>query len=84
MDERALKRLLLILVASIIVIMLAKFMLSQTFTNLNKAAVEKKQNAARQQMPPQAELVPASEIPEPVSAVPAADAPASAVGDVAQ
>jgi hypothetical protein len=84
MDERALKRLLLILVASIIVIMLAKFMLSKTLTNLNKAAVEKKQTAARQQTPPQADRVPASELSEPASAVLAADAPVSAVENVAQ
>jgi len=83
MDERALKRLLLILVVSIIVIVLAKFMLTKTLTNLNKAAVEKKQNAVRQQTPP-SYTVPSSEISEPVSAVLAADAPASAVENVAQ
>lgn len=83
MDERALKRLLLILVVSIIVIMLAKLMLTKTLTNLNRAAVEKKQNAARQRTP-SADLVPASEIFEPASAVLAADVPASAVESVAQ
>ncbi len=49
MDERAIKRLLLILVASIIVIVTAKVMLTKTFTHLNKAAAEKKQVATRQQ-----------------------------------
>ena len=43
MDERAIKRLLIILAASLIAIWIFKTMLSKTIVNLNKAAVEKKQ-----------------------------------------
>ena len=43
MDERAIKRLLKILVASIIAIWLIKVMLTKTYTNLNNAAAAKKQ-----------------------------------------
>ncbi len=45
MDERALKRLLIIVVASIIAIFLFKAMMSNTIVNLNRAAAEKKQAA---------------------------------------
>lgn len=46
MDERAIKRLLIILVASIIAIVLLKLGLTKTYTTLNRAAAEKKQAAA--------------------------------------
>jgi hypothetical protein len=42
MDERALKRLLVIVAISIIAIMLFKTMMSNTIVNLNRAAAEKK------------------------------------------
>lgn len=47
MDERALKRLLAIVAASLIAIWLFKSMMSRTIVNLNKVAVEKKQAAVR-------------------------------------
>lgn len=43
MDERALKRLLIIVAVSIIAIFLFKAMMSSTVVNLNKLAAEKKQ-----------------------------------------
>lgn len=43
MDERALKRLLIIIVASLIVIFLFKGMMSRTIVNLNRVGAEKKQ-----------------------------------------
>lgn len=43
MDERAIKRLLVIIAASIIAIMLLKAMLTNTAIKLNKAVAEKKQ-----------------------------------------
>ena len=47
MDERAIKRLLVILAISIIAIFLFKAMMTNSIVNLNKAAVEKKQVAVR-------------------------------------
>lgn len=66
MEERALKRLLIILAASIIAIVLIKIGLTKTYTALNKAAAEKKQAAAaRPSTPQQAPAPPASsELPE--------------------
>jgi hypothetical protein len=46
MDERALKRLLVIVAVSIISIFVFKSMMVKTAVNLNKVAVEKKQAAA--------------------------------------
>lgn len=46
MDERTIKRLLVILAASILAIVLIKVALIKTFTTLNKAAAVKKQTAA--------------------------------------
>ncbi len=43
MDERAIKRLLIIFAASLIAIWVFKSMMSKTIINLNKAAAEKKQ-----------------------------------------
>jgi flagellar biosynthesis/type III secretory pathway M-ring protein FliF/YscJ len=45
MDERALKRLLVMVAVSIIAIFLFKAMMSNTIVNLNRAAAEKKQAA---------------------------------------
>ena len=47
MDERSIKRLLIILAVSIIAIFVFKAMMTNTIANLNKAAAEKKQAAAR-------------------------------------
>jgi flagellar basal body-associated protein FliL len=61
MDERTIKRLLIILVASIIAIMLLKLGLTKTYTTLNKAAAEKKQTAApKSSAPQQAPAAPAT------------------------
>ena len=55
MEERTIKRLLIILAASIIVIMLIKVGLTRTYTTLNKVVAEKKQaEAARLPAPQQA------------------------------
>lgn len=43
MDERSLKKLVITLLVAIAVIMLAKSMLTKTYTNLNKATAAKKQ-----------------------------------------
>ncbi|MBI5625753.1 MAG: hypothetical protein HY935_00890 [Nitrosomonadales bacterium] len=45
MDERTIKRLLIILAASILAVVLIKVALIKTYTTLNKAAAEKKQPA---------------------------------------
>lgn len=42
MDERAIKRLLIILAVSLVAIFLFKSMMTSTIVNLNKAAAEKK------------------------------------------
>jgi hypothetical protein len=55
MDERAIKRLLVIVAVSIIAIMLFKAMMSNTIVNLNRAAAEKKHaspSAAQQEVTP--------------------------------
>jgi hypothetical protein len=60
MDERAIKRLLVIVAISIIAIMLFKTMMTRTIVTLNQAAVEKKRAAAspRVALP---ETIPASD-----------------------
>jgi hypothetical protein len=62
MDERALKRLLVIVAVSIIAIFLFKTMMSKTIVNLNRAAAEKKQAVVK---PPavQQQETPASDAP---------------------
>ncbi len=65
MDERAVKRLLIIVAVSIILIFVFKMMLSKTIINLNQAAAEKKQ--AAKPPAPQEEAVPTADaeiIPE--------------------
>jgi hypothetical protein len=47
MDERVIKRLLVILAASIVAIFIFKAMMTNTITKLNKAADEKQQAAAK-------------------------------------
>jgi hypothetical protein len=72
MDERAIKRLLVIVAISIIAIMLFKTMMTRTIVTLNQAAVEKRRAAA---MPPVAlpETTPASDAAS-VTKMPAASA----------
>lgn len=74
MDERAIKRLLKILAASIIAVLLIKVMLTKTYTNLNNAATVKKQaESAKLSAPQQPPAPPAAAI---------TDAPAtSSVGE---
>ncbi len=65
MDERAIKRLLIIVAASLILIFVFKMMLSKTIVNLNRAAAEKK--LAAKSPAPQEDAVPAADaevIPE--------------------
>lgn len=66
MDKRAIKRLAVIVAASLVAIALLKVGLLKTYSALNKAAAEKKQAAtARPVVPPQAQSTPAfSEVNE--------------------
>ncbi|HEY6094252.1 MAG TPA: hypothetical protein VIU93_04790 [Gallionellaceae bacterium] len=66
MDERSLKRLLITLAVAIGIILLAKFMLTRTYTNLNKAAAARQQAAAQQRA-----------VASPLSEAPAIALPAS-------
>ena len=82
MDERALKRLLITLAVAIAIILLAKFLLTHTFTRLNQASASKKQvQAAPVMILSQTVILPES---APASAVVEAGLPASAVENVAQ
>jgi hypothetical protein len=83
MDERQIKRLLITLGVAIIIIMLAKYMLTKTYTNLNKVVVEKEKSTTIQQAPKPAhelqevERVPvtsSSSVEEADSAIPKAGA----------
>jgi hypothetical protein len=69
MDERAIKRLLVMVALSLIAIWIFKSMMSKTIVNLNKAAIEKKQAAVPAQ---QQEVYPASD--EAIIEAPAASA----------
>lgn len=51
MDERKLKRLAVITLMAIVVVMIAKYMLTRTINTLNAAALEKKHAAVVQQPP---------------------------------
>lgn len=86
MDERTLKRLLITLVVAIAIIMLAKFMLTNTFSRLNQAAAHKKKALAKPQAEPAVILSQTIIQPEsaPASAVVDAGLPASAVANIAQ
>ncbi len=64
MDKRQIKRLVIIILVSIGIIMLAKYMLTKTITNVNNAAVVKKQAVV---VPPPVEID-SSEIPETAAA----------------
>lgn len=59
MDERAIKRLLVMVALSLIAIWIFKSMMSKTIVNLNRAAVEKKQAVVPA---PQQEISPASDV----------------------
>jgi hypothetical protein len=61
MEERVIKRLLIILAVSIIAILLIKVALTNTYSNLNDAAIAKKQAAEAAKVSTQ-EPAPASEV----------------------
>ena len=61
MEERVIKRLLIILAVSIIAILLIKVALTKTYSNLNDAVTAKKQAAEAAKISTQ-EPVPASEV----------------------
>ena len=70
MDERTIKRLLVTLLVAIAIIMLAKFMLTKTYSNLNKAAAVKNQAVVIPAATPQAEATAeATETPLSISSV---------------
>jgi hypothetical protein len=77
MDERALKRLLIIVAIGIAAIFIFKSMMSKTIINLNKVAVEKKQTSATQPVP-QPDILPTASDSVTLVDVPAA----SGVGEV--
>jgi hypothetical protein len=89
MDERTLKRLLIIVAASILIIWAFKTMMLKTAVSLNKVATEKKQTAATTPAPQQ-DVAPVVDAANGIE-TPAASAPgevatlemtaASAVGD---
>lgn len=58
MDERTVKRLLIILAASILAVVLIKVALIKTYTTLNKAAAEKKPTASVSSTAPQPAATP--------------------------
>lgn len=64
MDERAIKRLLIMVVVSIIAILVFKKILTKTAINVNKAVVEKKQAASAK--PPTVQQAPS---PSPAPAI---------------
>lgn len=79
MDERAIKRLLIIFVISLIAIFIVKKVISRTIIDLNRIAAEKKQSSAKlpamqQMMPITSDAAMISETP-PVSTVGEAAAP---------
>lgn len=76
MDERTLKRLLIIVVGSIVLIWAFKSMMLKTAVTLNKAAAEKKQ-AADTTPSPQQDSTPESDVMNAVE-TPAASAPGDA------
>ena len=82
MDERKLKRLAILTLLAIVVIMIAKYLLTQAVTNLGNATLEKKHAAAVQQVPEPASEPGATEAarePVPASAVEGTSEVASAV-----
>jgi len=78
MDERTVKRLLIITVASIIAIVLIKVALTKTYTKLNNAATVKKQaeSAQQQTAQPPAEIIDAPATSS-VEEAPTAELPAA-------
>ncbi len=81
MDERAIKRLVVTLIVAIAIIMLAKYMLRKTYTNLNKATEVRKHTVVVQPPiliqtvdTPAAELASASGVETTAASAPSAPA----------
>lgn len=75
MDDRAIKKLVITVIVAIAIIMLFKYMLTRSYSNLNKISSARK--------PPQAVLLNVTRLPDapaasPISAVPASVGPAPA------
>jgi len=76
MEERAIKRLLIMVAVSIVIIFVFKSVMSKTVANLNLVAAEKKQAAAKPPAEQEAETPPydAAIVPETPAALPVAEA----------
>jgi Sec-independent protein translocase protein TatA len=81
MNERRLIRLALILLVTIAVIIMAKYLLTEAMTNLGNAALEKKRAAMMQRTPEAAKPIATEPVPErvPASSVEVTSDVASAV-----
>ena len=79
MDEHAIKRLMKIILVSIVIVVLAKYFLTKAYTNLNNAAVEKQQAAAEQQPTPSTDTELSDVVPETLTASEVIDVAASSV-----
>lgn len=86
MDERKIKRLLVMLVMAIIIIMIAKYLLTTAVTNLGNAALEKQRAGVVQPTRPPSTDAPSAIEPEPPAASAVVDegTAASAVEPTAQ
>jgi hypothetical protein len=69
--ERSVKRLAILLVASLVVIMVAKVLLSKAITSVGTAAAEKKRQANAAQLTLPVSAIAATSAPEAVSGIPA-------------
>ena len=79
MDEHTIKRLVKIILVSIIVIVLAKYFLTKAYTNLNKASAEKQQDAEKQQPTPATDTTLSDVVPEALTTTEVIDVAASSV-----
>ncbi len=77
--ERQIKRLAMLLVASLVVIFIAKMLLGKAATGLSKAAADKKAQAAAQQVAPPPAASQPIEAPVTLEAAPASTVAESAV-----
>lgn len=84
MDERAIKRLLVIVGISLIAIVLFKTMMTRTIVNLNKVAAEKNQSTAAASVPPASDTAIVIESPAASSAADIATLEPSAASGVAE
>ena len=77
MDERSIKRMLIIFVISLIVIFIVKKVISRTVIDLNRIAAEKKQSSAK--LPTEQQVTPITSDATMISETP----PVSTVGEAA-